>query len=59
MAARLEGLSSGSDVIISRSVFEDARVQELIESEDFLVEPFDMLLKGFEDERFELWRVRR
>ena len=59
MAARLEGLSSGADVIISRSVFEDARVQELIDSEDFLVEPFDMLLKGFEDERFELWRVSR
>lgn len=59
MAARLEGLSSGSDVIISRSVFEDAKVQELIDSEDFSAEPFDMLLKGFEDERFELWRVSR
>jgi len=59
MAARLEGLSSGSDVIISRSVYEDARVQTLIESGDFSAEPFDMLLKGFEDERFELWRVSR
>jgi len=59
MAARLEGLSSGSDVIISGSVYEDAKVQELIESDSFSAEPFDMLLKGFEDERFELWRVRR
>ena len=59
MAARLEGLSSGSDVIISRSVYEDAKVQELIESDSFSAEPFDMLLKGFEDERFELWRVSR
>jgi class 3 adenylate cyclase len=59
MAARLEGLSSGADVIISRSVFEDAKVRELIESEDLAAEEFDMLLKGFEDERFELWRVRR
>ncbi len=59
MAARLEGLSSGSDVIISRSVYEDSRVQELIDSEDYSAEPFDMLLKGFEDERFELWRVSR
>jgi class 3 adenylate cyclase len=59
MAARLEGLSSGSDVIISRSVFEDAKVRELIESEDLVTEEFDMLLKGFEDERFELWRVSR
>jgi class 3 adenylate cyclase len=59
MAARLEGLSSGSDVIISRSVFEDARVRELLESDGFSAEPFDMSLKGFEDERFELWRVSR
>lgn len=59
MAARLEGLSSGSDVIISRSVFEDAKVRELIESEDLVTEEFDMLLKGFEDERFELWRVSK
>ena len=59
MAARLEGLSCGSDVIISRSVFEDAKVQELIDSEDVSAEPFDMSLKGFEDERFELWRVSR
>ncbi len=59
MAARLEGLSSGSDVIISRSVYEDAKVQELIASDSFSAEPFDMLLKGFEDERFELWRVSR
>ena len=59
MAARLEGLSCGSDVIISRSVYEDARVQELIESDQFDAEPFDMTLKGFENERFELWRVSR
>ena len=59
MAARLEGLSSGSDVIISRSVFEDAKVRELIESQDLVTEEFDMMLKGFEDERFELWRVSK
>lgn len=59
MAARLEGLSSGSDVIISRSVYEDAKVQELIESDHFAAVPFDMSLKGFENERFELWRVSR
>jgi len=59
MAARLEGLSSGSDVIISRSVYEDARVRELIESDGYSADPFDMTLKGFENERFELWRVSR
>ena len=59
MAARLECLSSGSYVIISRSVYEDAKVQEVIESEGLSTEEFDMFLKGFEDERFELWRVSK
>jgi len=57
MAARLEGLSSGSDVIISGTVYEDARVRELIESRGLSAVEFDMSLKGFDDERFELWRV--
>jgi adenylate cyclase len=57
MAARLEGLSSGADVIISRSVYEDGRVRELIDSGELTAEEFDMSLKGFENERFELWRV--
>lgn len=57
MAARLEGLSSGADVIISRSVYEDGKVRELIEAEGLSVVEFDMSLKGFDDERFELWRV--
>ncbi|HKP83872.1 MAG TPA: adenylate/guanylate cyclase domain-containing protein [Pyrinomonadaceae bacterium] len=59
MAARLEGLSSGADVIISGSVYEDAKVRELIEAEGLSAVEFDMLLKGFEDQRFELWRVSR
>ena len=59
MAARLEGLSSGADVIISRSVYEDTRVRELIESDGLAAAPFAMSLKGFENERFELWRVSR
>jgi hypothetical protein len=46
-------------VIISRSVYEDAKVQEVIESEGLSTEEFDMFLKGFEDERFELWRVSK
>jgi class 3 adenylate cyclase len=57
LAARLEGLSSGSDVIISRSVFEDAQVSELLESKRLAATEFDMTLKGFENERFALWRV--
>lgn len=57
MAARLEGLSSGCDVIISRSVYEDAKVRELIKSKGLSVVEFDMSLKGFDEERFQLWRV--
>lgn len=57
LAARLEGLSSGSDVIISRSVYEDVQVRELLESKRLSAAEFDMSLKGFEDERFPLWRI--
>ena len=57
IAARLEGLSSGSDVVISGSVYEDAKVRELIDSHGFSAVEFDMSLKGFDEERFELWRV--
>ena len=59
MAARLEGLSSGNEVIISRTVFEDAKVIELLKSEMYEASPFEMTLKGFEEEQAELWRVRR
>jgi class 3 adenylate cyclase len=59
MAARLEGLSSGSEVIISRTVFEDAKVIELLKSKIYEASPFEMTLKGFEEEQAELWRVRR
>jgi class 3 adenylate cyclase len=58
LAARLEGLSTGSDVIISRSVFEDTQVRELLESEQLSATEFDMALKGFDNERFALWRIR-
>ena len=57
LAARLEGLSTGSDVVISGSVYEDAKVRELIDAHGFSAVEFDMSLKGFDDERFELWRV--
>ena len=57
MAARLEGLSTGSDVIISGAVYDDAKVRNLIESQGLSAVEFDMALKGFDDERFELWRV--
>jgi class 3 adenylate cyclase len=60
MAARLEGLSTGSDVIISDTVFSDAEVRALISPENELqAAPFEMELKGFTQESFKLWRVER
>ncbi|CAN5656271.1 hypothetical protein BH18ACI4_BH18ACI4_25490 [soil metagenome] len=61
MAARLEGLSTGNDVIISRSVYDDPDVRELINSPKTNLQavPFEIVLKGFDEERFQLWRVGR
>jgi class 3 adenylate cyclase len=59
MAARLEALSTADDVIISRSVYDDPEVRELIEAEALQASPFEILLKGFQEEQFELWRVSR
>ena len=59
MAARLEGLSTGSDVIISRALHDDPEVRALIDARGLEASPFDVELKGFENERFELWRVAR
>lgn len=61
MAARLESLSTGADVVISRAVYDDLEVRELLEGTagDYSATPFEVDLKGFDDERFELWRVCR
>lgn len=59
MAARLEGLSTGKDVIISRAVYDDPEVRELVDSENMDASRFDIELKGFQQERFELLRVAR
>ena len=59
MAARLECLSTGNDVIVSRAVYEDLEVRMLMTSpsDDLQAVQFEMVLKGFDDERFELWRI--
>ena len=59
MAARLESLSTGNDVIISRALYDDPEVRQLIAEENLQATPFEMLLKGFQEERFELWRISR
>jgi class 3 adenylate cyclase len=58
LAARLEGLSSGSDLIISGTMYDDPEFARLVEAGKFSVEAFDVSVKGFDEERFELWRVR-
>lgn len=61
MAARLEGLSTGNDVIISRAVYDDPEVREMFSSPagELSATSFEIPLKGFDQERFELWRVER
>jgi class 3 adenylate cyclase len=59
LAARLEGLSTGEDVIISRAIYDDPEVRALMESEGLSAKAFEIELKGFERERFELLRVAR
>ncbi|MFZ0061601.1 MAG: adenylate/guanylate cyclase domain-containing protein, partial [Pyrinomonadaceae bacterium] len=61
MAARLEGLSTGNDVVISAAVYNDPEVRKLLSSpeENLQAAPFVMELKGFDQEQFELWRVVR
>lgn len=61
MAARLEALSTGNDVIISTAVYNDPEVRELLNSpeENLQAAPFVIELKGFDEEQFDLWRVVR
>ena len=59
MAARLEGLSSGGDVVISSTVHADPEVSELLygPEAELVATPFEKMLKGFDEEQFKLWRV--
>ncbi len=61
MAARLEGLSTGCDIVISAAVHADPEVADMLsDTEGGLTgTPFEMTLKGFDEESFNLWRVKR
>ena len=61
LAARLEAQSTGCDVVISDAVYSDPGVRELLRDCDasLVASRFEMPLKGFAEERFELWRVSR
>ncbi len=55
-ASRLEGFSSGEDVVISKAVHDDPEVDALLHSGSFNAEVFETQIKGFDDQ-FALWRV--
>lgn len=59
-AARLEGQSSGEDIVVSEAIFKDREVADLLaqSASGLVAEPFDVYLKGFDEERFTLWRIR-
>jgi len=60
IAARLEPLSTGEDCVISSDVRRDPEVAELLEdtSSGLEAERVEVKLKGFDEECFELWRVK-
>lgn len=59
IASRLEKFSQGGDIVISAAVHGDPEVQELLHQDPQLnAQPFEQLLKGFDEESFTLWRVQ-
>jgi class 3 adenylate cyclase len=61
LAARLEPLSTGEDCVITSDVRRDPEVEALLADPagGLAAEPCEAMLKGFDNESFELWRVRR
>ncbi|MFL6335403.1 MAG: DUF5939 domain-containing protein [Pyrinomonadaceae bacterium] len=61
IAARLEPLSTGEDCVITSDVRLDPEVLELLAdpASGLAAEPSEAMLKGFDNECFELWRVKR
>jgi class 3 adenylate cyclase len=61
IAARLEPLSTGEDCVITANVRRDPEVLQLLEdpASGLAAEPSEAALKGFDNECFELWRVKK
>jgi class 3 adenylate cyclase len=60
LAARLEGQSTGEDIVISSAVYDDPEVRSFLgEANGLVARRFEMPLKGFDEEKFALWRVGR
>ena len=58
IAARLEHLSEGNDLVISSSVRDDPEVVDFFRSNELVVETVEAILKGFDEESFQLARLR-
>jgi class 3 adenylate cyclase len=56
LAARLEGLSKGGDIIISESLWQNPLTQKLLKAKGVEVIPFETTIKGFND-NFLLYRL--
>jgi adenylate cyclase len=48
MAARVEGKCNGGDIVITKSLYENEKVKELITSQHLKIEMFESDMKGFE-----------
>ena len=59
LAARMVELSSGEDMVLGESVFRDQEVAAVLAASGLQAEPFNASLKGFDQEGFQLWRVRK
>jgi len=61
MAARLQSLSLGDDLVCSQTVYQDPEVFSLLsaQAELFTTQSFETSLKGFADDCFTLWRLRQ
>lgn len=59
LASRLEGLSRGDDIVISSAVHADPEVTALLSdsSRPLVSERLETTLKGFDQTRFEVWRI--
>lgn len=58
IAARLDGLSAGGEIVISEAVAADPEVQDLLREPSITTTRFDAQLKGYEDAPVNLLRVK-
>lgn len=57
IAARLDGLSRGGEIVISENVADDPEVMALLRESHVITAPFEAKLKGYEDTTVRLLRV--